>query len=332
MTDKDNCRNIYKSELSSDGSSLTAETKILFGQCGEDKRIHLTEVMEYCADFVTDFYARRGQNRDFLSEHGYAQMVSRSSFHINRLPVENDEVSITVREEKPEGVQLMRHYEFRDLKSGELLIEGKSLWVIVNPETRAVVFPSNFEFLAKPEENSDRTLTEQNGAGGQTESALKKNIAESSVSSESPSPLLKPGRIKIPENLEHLGDQKILSSMIDGNGHLTNAKYINFALDFLPEEYQKKQVSDFRINFCKEIRKGDTMQVNAFFPDESAEESPDEQNSAGQKSVSRNAENQHGGKKRVLVEGKIASSGERSFECEIIYHREEINFCKNHGG
>lgn len=303
MTDKDNCRNSYKSELSLDGSSLTAETKILFGQCGEDKRIHLAEVMEYCADFVTDFYARRGQNRDFLSEHGYAQMVSRSSFHINRLPVENDEVSVTVREEKPEGVQLMRHYEFRDLESGELLIEGKSLWVIVNPETRAVVFPANFEFLAKP----------------------FSVLSESSVSSESPSPLLKPGRIKIPENLEHLGDQKILSSMIDGNGHLTNAKYINFALDFLPEEYQKKQVSDFRINFCKEIRKGDTMQVNAFFPDESAEESPDEQNSAGQKSVSRNAENQHGGKKRVLVEGKIASSGERSFECEIIYNRAEIN-------
>lgn len=305
-----NCRNIYKSELSLDGSSLTAETKILFGQCGEDKRIHLTEVMEYCADFVTDFYARRGQNRDFLSEHGYAQMVSRSSFHINRLPVENDEVSITVREEKPEGVQLMRHYEFRDLKSGELLIEGKSLWVIVNPETRAVVFPSNFEFLAKP----------------------ASVLSESSVSSESPSPLLKPGRIKIPENLERLGDQKILSSMIDGNGHLTNAKYINFAIDFLPEECQKKQVSDFRINFCKEIRKGDTMQVNAFFPDESAEENPDEQKSAGQKSVSQNTENQHGGKKRVLVEGKIASSGERSFECEIIYHREEINFCKNYGG
>ncbi len=296
MTDKGNFKNIYKAELSSDGSKLTAETKILFGQCGPDKRIHLAEVMEYCADFVTDLYARRGQSRGFLSEHGYAQMVSRSSFHINRLPVENDEVSVTVKEEKPEGVQLMRHYEFRDLKSGELLIEGKSLWVIVNPETRAVVFPANFEFLATPASSS----------------------SESSASSES---VLKPGRIKIPENLEHLGDQKILSSMIDGNGHLTNAKYINFALDFLPEEYQKKHISDFRINFCKEIRKGDTMQVNAFFPGESAEESPDGQSAAEKNSVSRNAENQHSGKKSVLVEGKIASSGERSFECEIIYSR-----------
>lgn len=254
----------YKTELAADGISVKNETKILFGQCGPDKRIHLTEVMEYCADFVTDLYALRGQNRDFLAEHGYAQMVSRSSFHINRLPEENDEVQIIVREEKPEGVQLMRAYEFRDLSSGELLIEGKSLWVIVNPETRAVVIPSKFEFLAPSELK--------------TESVCK------------------PGRIKIPENAQKIGEQKILYSMIDGNGHLTNAKYINFALDFLPDEYHKKQISDFKLNFCKEIREGDTMIVNAFFEEE----------------------------KRVLVEGKIASTGERSFECELVYRREVL--------
>ena len=250
----------YRTELSEDGISVENETKILFGQCGPDKRIHLTEVMEYCADFVTDLYALRGQNRDFLAEHGYAQMVSRASFHINRLPKENDEVLITVREEKPEGVQFMRYYQFKDLASGEVLIEGKSLWVVVNPETRAIVIPAKFEFLAK-----------------------------SDLKTES---VCKPGRIKIPEDAQKIGEQKILYSMIDGNGHLTNAKYINFALDFLPEEYQARQISDFKLNFCKEIRKSDTMIVNAAFDA---------------------AEN------RVFVEGKIASSGERSFECEILY-------------
>lgn len=252
----------YKSELSSDGLSLITETKILFGQCGPDKCIHLSEVMEYCADYVTDLYARRGQNRDFMSEHGYAQMVSRASFHINRLPKENDEVEISVREEKPEGVQLMRYYEFKDAVSGELLLVGKSLWVIVNPETREVVLPSKFEFLVLSE--------------SQTESPCK------------------PSRVKIPNDLIFIGEQKILYSMIDGNGHLTNAKYINFALDFLPEKYQKKEISDFKLNFCKEIRKDDTMKVSAYFNEFA---------------------------NTVLVEGKIASSGERSFECELVYRK-----------
>ncbi len=240
---------------------MTAESKLLFGMCGPDKRVHLTEVMEFCADYVTDLYTQRGQNRDFLSEHGYAQMVSRSSFHIERLPKENDEIRVLVREEKPEGIQLMRHYEFRDMNTDELLIVGKSLWVIVNPATRDVVVPAKFEFLAKSDV--------------QTEAEC-----------------VKPGRIRIPDGTVHLGSQKILYSMIDGNGHLTNAKYINFATDFLPEEYQKKNVRDFRLNFCKEIRMGDTMQVNAFFDDQA---------------------------NKIFVEGKIASTGERSFECELVF-------------
>ena len=251
----------YKSELLNDGITLLNEKKILFGQCGPDKRLHLSEVMQYCSDYVTELYTQRGYDRDFLVEHGYAQMVSRSSFHIYDLPKENDVITISVREEKPEGPQLMRCYEFKDSKSNQLLIVGKSLWVIVEPKTRAVVFPNRFEFLAK----SDVETREE---------------------------CAKPGRIKFPEKLVHLSDQKIIYSMIDGNNHLTNSKYINFAIDYLPEQYQSKEITDFRLNFCKEIRKDDTMQVNAFF---------------------NNEEN------KILVEGKIASDGERSFECELIY-------------
>ena len=251
----------YKTELKDDGITLSAETKLLFGQCGPDKCVHLTEVMQYCADFVMDLYTLKGYDRDFMTANGSAQMVSRSSFHINRLPKENDEITVTVREEKPEGVQLMRYYSFVDSANGDVLIEGKSLWVIVNPENREVVTPENFKFLAKSDVQTETIAA-------------------------------KPGRIKIPSETEHLGDQKILYSMIDGNGHLTNAKYINFALDFLPDEYLNKKFTDFKINFCKEIRKGDTMQVFGFFDNE---------------------------KKRILIEGKIASSGERSFECELIY-------------
>ena len=47
-----------------------------------------------------------------------------------------------------------------------------------------------------------------------------------------------------------------------------NAKYINFAIDFLPDEYQHKEITDFRLNFCREIKKGEVMHVYGFFDDE----------------------------------------------------------------
>ena len=253
----------FKSYLTDDKKGYCGETKILFGQCGSNKCLHLTELMEYCADYVTELYTQNGQDRQFLSDHGYVQMVSRTSIHINRLPGENEILTISVREEKPEGFQLMRYYDFKNA-AGEMLIQGKGLWVIVNPDTRAVVSPGNFEFLIPSDEK--------------TEFANK------------------PGKIKVPENLQHLGDQKILLSHLDPNGHLTNAKYINFAIDFLPDAYQEKEITDFRLNFSKEVRKNEIMHVYGYFDDENH---------------------------KIIVVGKHdlpdTGTSESSFECELFY-------------
>jgi len=253
----------FKNYLTEDGISFCGETKILFGQCGSNKHLHLTELMEYCADFVMEMYSQRGQNRQFLNDKGYVQMVSRSSIHINRLPKEDEIITVKVQEEKPEGFQEMRYYEFST--GNEVLVQGKSLWVAVNPDTRAIVSPANFEYLVKSEV--------------QTEFEKK------------------PGKIKIPAELQFLGDQKILLSHLDPNGHLTNAKYINFAIDYLPDSYQEKEITDFRLNFCKEIKKGDIMHVYGAFDDEN---------------------------KKIVVVGKkdnpeSPSGMESSFECELFY-------------
>lgn len=253
----------FKNYLTEDKLGFCGETKVLFGQCGSNKHIHLTEIMEYCADFVVEMYNQNGQDRQYLSEHGYVQMVSRSSFHINRLPAENEVMTVQVREEAPEGFQLMRYYDFKT-PSGEMLIQGKSLWVIVEPETRRVVAPGKFEYLIKSEE--------------------KKEFSN------------KPGKIKVPAELEFLGNQKILLSHLDPNGHLTNAKYINFAIDFLPDSYQDKEITDFRLNFCKEVRKNEIMHIYGYFDDENH---------------------------KIIVVGKRNIPGtdglESSFECELFY-------------
>ncbi len=254
----------FKNYLTDDGTGICAETKVLFGQCGANRGIRLAEVMEYCADCAIDLYAQKGFDRQKMNDMGYVQMVSRASIHINALPAENQVMTVKVREEKPEGIQLMRHYEFVS-ERGDILIEGKSLWVIVEPKTRAIVAPENYQCLAK----SDRTSEFER----------------------------KPGKIRGIGELQFLGDQKILLSHLDPNEHLTNARYIDFALDFLPEEYQHKDIRDFRLNFCKEIRKNEIMHVYASFDDEG---------------------------KRIVVVGKKdvpESEGkmETSFECELFY-------------
>lgn len=246
----------------SENIEFTKTVKIMFGQCGFNGKILMEQIMQYCADFVTELYTQNGQSRKFLNEHGYIQMVSRTSLHINRLPCENEILKITVREEKPEGFQMMRYYKF-STEQDELLIEGKSLWVIVEPKTRQIIHPQKFEFCIK---------------------------------SESTTPFeKKPGKIKFSsDELKFLGEQKILLSHLDPNGHLTNSRYINFALDFLPEEYQTKTFTDLKLNFCKEIKKDKIMYVFAVFDDKN---------------------------NKITVAGKHQNEikSESAFECELLY-------------
>ena len=157
---------------------------------------------------------------------------------------------------------MMRYYNFSNVNN-ETLIEGKSLWVIVKPVSREIVSPDKFEFCIK---SDSQTPFER-----------------------------KPGKIRFSsDSLQYLGEQKILLSHLDANGHLTNSRYINFALDFLPENYQEKNITDFKLNFCKEIKKGETMYIYAIFDDNS---------------------------KKIIVAGKHQNDvkSESSFECELIY-------------
>lgn len=219
----------YNQYHESDGYTFNTETKIYFGQCDGKKMLHLSQVLQYCADLATEDFHQRGISRDRMISNGFAMLVSRSAFRIHRMPVETDEIVITTREEKPEAIQLVRSYDFKT-KDGEQLISGKSLWLFAHPETRAIIPVSKFPF------REPNTLVLEHDCPN-------------------------PGKIKIPENMVKFGEQKILPSHIDGNNHLTNSKYADLATDFLPAEFYQKPIKDFRLNYCKEAYLGDTVEI-----------------------------------------------------------------------
>ncbi|MDE7383863.1 MAG: acyl-[acyl-carrier-protein] thioesterase, partial [Treponemataceae bacterium] len=53
----------------------------------------------------------------------------------------------------------------------------------------------------------------------------------------------------------------------DGDGHTNNARYGAFVIDSLPDEYQKKTFSDFKINYSKEAVLGHKIQIYGAFDD-----------------------------------------------------------------
>ncbi|MBP5695343.1 MAG: acyl-[acyl-carrier-protein] thioesterase, partial [Treponema sp.] len=95
----------YKSWHEEDGITFHNQMNIFFSQCDKFKRLSLHELLKITSDTAVEEYRQRGLSRDVLTQNRYAILVSRVSFKINRMPAENEHITITTWEEKPEALQ-----------------------------------------------------------------------------------------------------------------------------------------------------------------------------------------------------------------------------------
>ena len=220
-----------------DKNTFNNETNIYFSQCTSDGRLSLNELLRITSDIAVEDYSQRGMSRPYLVEKGFYILVSRASFRFHRMPLENEEITVTTWEEKPEAFQLMRAYEIKN-KSGDSLVSGLSSWLLVDPAARRIV-PTE-KFTLRPQVDIQREHD-----------------------------CLKPGKIIIPKNDATLIDERIIRySDIDANGHTNNSRYGAFIMDALPKQYQQKVFTDFKINYSKEAMLGEKLSVFGYFDDE----------------------------------------------------------------
>ena len=152
------------------------------------------------------------------------------------MPEGNRKVTVRTWEEKPEALQFVRAYEIYDTETKEKLVSGLSTWLLVDLNKRRILPIKNFTMRKAPELQTEHDCL----------------------------PL---GKIPFPENAVLLCERPIWYSDIDGNGHMNNARYGAFVVDCLPEEYRKKTVTDFKINYSKEAVLGENIKLYGAFDD-----------------------------------------------------------------
>ena len=219
----------FKQWYDEDGITFHSEHKIQFSQSNSMKKMSFYELLKVTSDMAVEDYAQRGMDRDTLTEHGYACLVSRVAFRFHRLPRENENYVFTTYEEKAETLQLVRAYEFTTM-SGEPLITGLSSWLLVDPVAHRIIPTKKFD-LRPP------------------------------VESQKEHDCLKYGKIQIPEDLEKWDEWKIRYSDIDGNNHVNNARYGAFVANAIPENLREKDFTDFRLNYAKEAKLDQKLEI-----------------------------------------------------------------------
>ena len=160
-----------------------------------------------------------------LWEAGIAFLTAKTWVKIERMPLLHETVRIETRPCGVKGAQFIRAF---DLFVGEeLCAQVVQNSVAVDPVSHKIHHPRVFE-----------------------------NVAfDASCGGEAP---MFPQRIKTGE-LPVLGTREIRYSDLDYNGHLSNALYVDFLTDFVPD---CPKITEFQINYVNECRLGDQIVVH----------------------------------------------------------------------
>ena len=113
----------------------------------------------------------------------------------------------------------------------ELLVSMTGTWVLLDTKTRRMLGPENYPGVkSKP---------------------FPEKIADA------------PECVKIipAENMESLGIRPVFYTDLDLNSHINNAVYTRIAVDFLPEAQRTRKLRDYEINFKRETKLGEVLDI-----------------------------------------------------------------------
>ncbi len=202
--------------------------KLYFYDCDVNKNAKLSTINKIFAEIAGEGFGQSGMTHQWLLEHGYAFLLSKMSIAFEKIPKADDVIYVQTWERGTRGASFLRDFEIFD-ENENLLCSAHSEWVLVSPETHRIIKPTEFE-------------GEQNVLAEKTASA--------------------PDCIRLKMKEGTLADERVIRySQIDGNGHVYNAFYADFAVDALPPELREKEVRYYQINFVNEAKLDDKMQV-----------------------------------------------------------------------
>ncbi len=168
-------------------------------------------------------------------------ILLRNAMHCDVLPGREEKVTLQTWHSGVRGPISTRDYLVLDA-DGKVMISATSSWALMDIETRSLAKPERIFDLISPEP--------QNAARALQPDAPK---------------------IILPRDCEaeEAGTHVATYSDLDYNNHANNGKYPHWAMDCLPVEVATKQkVTDFYINYNREVRLGETVKlIRAQSPD-----------------------------------------------------------------
>lgn len=174
-----------------------------------------------------------GFGYDDLMASNVVWVLSRLYVEIYDNPGWRDRISIETWHKGQDRLFSVRDFIVRK-SGGEIAAAITSSWLIINVESRRI---HRFERLLKNEDSVDNYVCRRDAIAGTAE------------------------KLELSPDAENLDSHKVKYSDLDLNGHVNNAKYIEWAMDRIDADIIKEGIlKSFCINFNHEAVAGDHIQ------------------------------------------------------------------------
>jgi acyl-ACP thioesterase len=210
---------------------IWAETlPVRFGDIDRSDRLTLAATFDLFQEVAINHAEDLGVGRDALARTKQIWVLSRMSVLMERRPKYGETITIRSWPRGADRLFAVRDYDIRD-SAGQAVVRGRSGWIILDVERRRPLRVQPVIESLPPNEGRDA-------------------LSGSPLGLETRGDLVK------------AGERKALFSDIDYNGHVNNARYIQWIQDLIePEVLEQADSLRLDINYLSEIKYGEVTEL-----------------------------------------------------------------------
>jgi acyl-ACP thioesterase len=203
---------------------------LCFGDIDRSDRLTLAAIFDYFQEAAINHAEILGVGRESMARTGQVWILSRMSVLVERRPKYREPVTIRSWPRGWEKLFALRDYDIRDAENTPV-VRGRSGWIIIDREKRRPLRPQGLMDNLPLNEGLDALPS--GAAGLENRSSLTK-----------------------------AAERKALYSDVDYNGHVNNARYIQWIQDLMaPELLETADKMRLDINYLNEVKPGEATEI-----------------------------------------------------------------------
>lgn len=186
------------------------KSKVRYSEANAKSELTYHALLNYLQDASTLHSEELGESGAQLMEQNMAWILSFWQICIEKLPKSSDDICVKTWPYSTKGVFGLRNFCVENA-SGESIVKANSIWVLVDPRNGRPI-----------------RITDEVSSHYPDEPKLDMDYCDR--------------KIAVPEVYKEMPALIVPKYFIDTNNHMNNAKYVMVAEEYLPEDFQVKEI------------------------------------------------------------------------------------------